>query len=333
MHLTLPQPSDNTLAPVDTSFRFLVTDEPDMTAEEARAGFDAVNANIATMGMTLTELYRRNAWRALGYASWDEAKAKEIPVSRSTAWRLLANAEVESNIGVPVPTKHAVMYHELPNDLQFDAYRRTYEIAGSETVGARHVRQAVDEIKSTQIPEDQNPATTDESGEKRVTGRVISSGPAQSPDEAAATRESKRDKWDRAMNVLRDILPKGLIKALTTGTLDQIKDGDVILWAFSEHNGTLAQRQPEEIREIERLVSGGERHTVRQALGIIHDMPTDKTRLAHMHNLAIAQGGATVATVGGAVHIALSAQALDGDEALRAAIDKIVEKAQRKAGR
>lgn len=70
----------------------------DMTIDEARACINAINMHLGSVRTYLLDLYERNGWQALGYASWRECASVEFDLSISRIYQLLNAAQVEKNI-------------------------------------------------------------------------------------------------------------------------------------------------------------------------------------------------------------------------------------------
>lgn len=65
-----------------------------MTAAEARDLTDRINAAAGTLWRLMLESYEREAWRALGYASWREYATAEFSISKSAAYEALDQGRV-----------------------------------------------------------------------------------------------------------------------------------------------------------------------------------------------------------------------------------------------
>lgn len=72
-----------------------------MTREEARRACERVKSHLGDARSTLLELYQREGWRALGYASWRECATEEFGLGASHVYRLLTAAQVEADLGSP----------------------------------------------------------------------------------------------------------------------------------------------------------------------------------------------------------------------------------------
>lgn len=70
----------------------------EMTSREARHCIEAINAHMAGARMLIKDLYDRQGWRALGYASWRECVVAEFEQSQAYLYRQLSAAQVETNI-------------------------------------------------------------------------------------------------------------------------------------------------------------------------------------------------------------------------------------------
>jgi site-specific DNA-methyltransferase (adenine-specific) len=69
-----------------------------MDADEARACVAAVNRHLDGARRSLLELYERQGWRALGYASWRDCVVAEFHQSQAHLYRQLTAARLEREI-------------------------------------------------------------------------------------------------------------------------------------------------------------------------------------------------------------------------------------------
>ncbi len=294
--------------------RLIRVDEPEFTYEEALALTNEIIAADTAQDCRLGLAYRRNAAGALGCRSWLEYRDKYFPHwSNSHFYRLMNASTVSLTIGRPIKTSHAAILDELPDYLMQQALDVAEEIAkqvGGDDykVTAEDIRLAVDQIKKDLPAEDHNEPSSSPAAagpdlrrKRNKTGRGVGT-----PEEEADKREKQRDQWDRALAVLRRVCGAPLAKAIESKTFEHLEDADIILWAFYTAK---VERDEHEIKQIERLVVGGARCVVTQAIRILCEMPDAKTKLAHMHNLAIGAGGAFCAQVEGARYIVIAANA------------------------
>jgi phage N-6-adenine-methyltransferase len=117
-----------------------------MTVVEARECADAIKAGIHTVGRKLLELYERDGWQALGYASWRECAQAEFGFRQSRVYQLLSAAEVERNLSTIVenlPESHARPLTALPPDVQREVYGAAIDSAPNGKVTAAHVASVV----------------------------------------------------------------------------------------------------------------------------------------------------------------------------------------------
>lgn len=92
-----------------------------LTAAEARALVDSINAKACEMGNLLLELKSRDGWRALGYATWSDCLAHEFAFSRKHLYELMRAAPVVerlSPMGYTLNTSQANALARYPVDLQ-----------------------------------------------------------------------------------------------------------------------------------------------------------------------------------------------------------------------
>lgn len=109
-----------------------------MGREEAREIVNQVKAHLNEARRLLLDLYEREGWRALGYASWRECVKAEFQHSEPYLYRQLAAAQLESDLGLEVgesPEYHLRPIIEVFGDDREGA-RQAYESAlidGAET--------------------------------------------------------------------------------------------------------------------------------------------------------------------------------------------------------
>jgi len=73
-----------------------------MTEQEARLVVVQIKEHISATRVLLYDLYRRDGWRSLGYASWSECVQAEFHSSRSYLYRQLAAALIEERNQSPI---------------------------------------------------------------------------------------------------------------------------------------------------------------------------------------------------------------------------------------
>jgi hypothetical protein len=91
-----------------------------MTREEARWTCEEVKSRQESCRRMLLELYRRQGWKALGYASWRECCQEEFRYGQSRVYQLLEAAQIEEAISTrvekPVPEFTLRQMAPLRND-------------------------------------------------------------------------------------------------------------------------------------------------------------------------------------------------------------------------
>lgn len=102
---------------------------PPMNADEAQLCARQIRSGITNVSRLLLELYERDGWKALGYATWRECAMAEFGFKQSHAYRLLAAAEVERNISPigenqPIPESVLRPLTALEPDQQREAYAK-----------------------------------------------------------------------------------------------------------------------------------------------------------------------------------------------------------------
>jgi hypothetical protein len=76
---------------------------PVLTADDARALTDEVQADVSSLWVKLAQLYEGGAHTALGYASWSDYCAAEFDMKKATAYRLLHGGEVMRTLEAQFP--------------------------------------------------------------------------------------------------------------------------------------------------------------------------------------------------------------------------------------
>jgi hypothetical protein len=120
-----------------------------MSEAEARACVAAIRSHLDGARALLLGLYRREGWRALGYASWRECATAEFGQSQAYLYRQLRAAEIERELS-PMGELGAIPERQLrplaaldTPELRREAWERAAE-EGAVTVA--RVEAAVDEI-------------------------------------------------------------------------------------------------------------------------------------------------------------------------------------------
>jgi len=107
-----------------------------MTEDEARVAVDEIHSRVKALRQKLVELYRRQGWKALGYATWKEFSEGEFKRDRRNSYYLVEAAEVEGNLiesGIEprkifhVPDSQLRAIGEAPITLQKKAFEQLLE--------------------------------------------------------------------------------------------------------------------------------------------------------------------------------------------------------------
>lgn len=69
-----------------------------MIFKEARELVDKINANMNNIRALILDLYERDGWTALGYATWRECVTAEFKQSERYLYKQLKAAQTEKNI-------------------------------------------------------------------------------------------------------------------------------------------------------------------------------------------------------------------------------------------
>ena len=124
--------------------------------EEAQAGIENAETSIKQARAEMTELHRRQGWRALGYRSWDECVQKIFHKSKRHANRLIQSLETEIAIrgedgmagGTLGPNSHISersmrpLYGKTP-EVAKKVYQAAAERSGGKTPSGKHVQEAM----------------------------------------------------------------------------------------------------------------------------------------------------------------------------------------------
>lgn len=125
---------------------------------------DKIKEKLKTVGTALGELrvllldlYDNEAWKILGYKSWNQFVVNEFKQSRGQICRQLAAARIETNIcctvqqvgdpGSPIgeiPERTLRPLKQLPPESQRKAWLRAKRLASGKRVTSTHVNRAVD---------------------------------------------------------------------------------------------------------------------------------------------------------------------------------------------
>src|SRR5262245_26130997 len=126
-----------------------------MTTDEARTIVNRIKARLDEARRDLLDLYEREGWRALGYATWRDCAAAEFGQSTATLYRQLEAAEIERDVRSfsqlekneqPIPTQQLHAVKQLAPADRGRAFDRAAELAGDGKRTAAHVAQAAAEI-------------------------------------------------------------------------------------------------------------------------------------------------------------------------------------------
>jgi ParB family chromosome partitioning protein len=124
-----------------------------MTADEARQCVDAINNQLLSAREMIYDLWKREGWRALGYANWTDCVNSEFKeVSTRRVWQEFAAATIEVNllnhgsVG-EIPERQLRPLTSLEPEQQREAWQRAIDTAPDGKMTAAHVQQVVDEIK------------------------------------------------------------------------------------------------------------------------------------------------------------------------------------------
>jgi len=123
-----------------------------MTADEARACIVDVKNHVIKLRQALHDLYTRQGWRALGYASFKDCAEREFGKSYQYMYRQLVAHRLDQQLSpggeFAIPEKHARILTALPENRRVDAYHRAQQLAAAEQgeLTARHIEQAVQTV-------------------------------------------------------------------------------------------------------------------------------------------------------------------------------------------
>lgn len=116
-----------------------------MTTDEARQCVNDINSGLITIRSRLLDMYEREGWKALGYASWRDCAMKEFNFNQSRVYQLLSAAEIERNISTiveneqPIPESHLRPLSGLEPKKQIEVWQEAQVTAPSGKVTAAHV--------------------------------------------------------------------------------------------------------------------------------------------------------------------------------------------------
>ena len=84
-----------------------------MTANEARAIVETIKDSVDRVGKLLLDLYNREGWRALGYASWRECAKAEFAGCERRFYQLLNAEQVREEICTIVQNSDSIPEGQL----------------------------------------------------------------------------------------------------------------------------------------------------------------------------------------------------------------------------
>jgi|SRR6476646_1360410 len=127
-----------------------VVPEVMMDAQEARACVEGIRGHLEGMRRLVLDLYQREGWRALGYASWRECVVAEFDQSQSYLYRQLQAALIETEISPigeigTMPESHARELAKAPEGERAEVYEEAVETAPDGKLTAAHIAAAAQE--------------------------------------------------------------------------------------------------------------------------------------------------------------------------------------------
>jgi ParB family chromosome partitioning protein len=129
-----------------------------MDKTEAREKTERIKNNLTEARQLLLEMYERNGWGALGYASWREYGQAEFGYSESRIYQLMDAAKTERNISTiveinkPLPEGHLRPLSRLEPEQQVEVYQTAVNTAPNGKLTAAHVENVVMELTTPQEP-------------------------------------------------------------------------------------------------------------------------------------------------------------------------------------
>ena len=119
-----------------------------MIYAEAKECVGKINANMTNIRGLVLELYEREGWTALGYASWRECVTAEFQFKQSHVYELLDAAKTERNISAKaenqIPETHLRPLAKLRDnpEAQKEAWQQAVATAPEGKVTAAQRREA-----------------------------------------------------------------------------------------------------------------------------------------------------------------------------------------------
>lgn len=131
-----------------------------MIYKEAREVVDKINSNMNNVRHLVLDLYEREGWSALGYASWRECVTAEFKGTQQYLYYQLEAAQTERNISTVVEIKENIPERQLRPltklrdnpDLQRQAWQKAVETAPDGKITAAHVSKVVREMTEPEKP-------------------------------------------------------------------------------------------------------------------------------------------------------------------------------------
>jgi hypothetical protein len=119
-----------------------------MTDKEARECVVKINTNMTNIRSLVLELYEREGWSAMGYASWRECVTAEFKQGQRHLYEQLEAAQTEKNIcavAQNIPERQLRPLTKLRNDpeKQKEAWQQAVDTAPEGKVTAAHVASVV----------------------------------------------------------------------------------------------------------------------------------------------------------------------------------------------
>lgn len=230
-----------------------------MTATEARELTDRINRTAGELWRLLLEAHEREAWRALGYASWKAYVETEFTITRQRAYQLLDQGRVIRLLQEAAGNVSTVV----------DISERT----------AREIKPTLPEV-TTEIRERVEAGEEPETAVRDVIEEAR--GARREPPKPAAAREPEPDQpddddvfdvdpvaeWERAEKRVEEL--ESLVASLKSSDLA----GEVVEWRqkYAQLEGRL-QREITTRNEAERTARYAQKKLaeVRKELGIERD--------------------------------------------------------------
>lgn len=139
-----------------------------MTDKEARACVAKINDNMTNIRSLVLELYEREGWSAMGYASWRECVTAEFKQGQRHLYEQLEAAQTEKNIcavAQNIPERQLRPLTKLRNnpEKQKEAWQQAVDTAPDGKVTAAHVASVVKGMTEAEEPDENVVATKEDS--------------------------------------------------------------------------------------------------------------------------------------------------------------------------